>query len=142
MHNLSGVYVQYDGERVLDSRKYYVFSILLPNLTKVLLTDTKEECDEWINKIRIVTGYEDLKEIYEMKETLGEGRYGKVKKCIQKTTKREAAVKIVSKKLMKPDQLQQLNTEIEILKLCQHPNIIKLYDIFENQDYMYISKNF
>ena len=28
--------------------------------------------------------------------------------------------------------------EIEILKMCQHPYIIRLLDIFENQDYIYI----
>lgn len=28
--------------------------------------------------------------------------------------------------------------EIEILKMCQHPNIIRLLDLFENQDYIYI----
>ena len=31
-----------------------------------------------------------------------------------------------------------VRTEIEILKICQHPNIIRLYDIFENIDYLYI----
>jgi len=31
-----------------------------------------------------------------------------------------------------------VKTEIEILKICQHPNIIRLYDIFENNDYIYI----
>ena len=25
-----------------------------------------------------------------------------------------------------------------MLKVCQHPNIIKFYDVFENQDYIYI----
>lgn len=28
--------------------------------------------------------------------------------------------------------------EIEILKICQHPHIIRLLDIFENQEYIYI----
>jgi serine/threonine protein kinase len=31
-----------------------------------------------------------------------------------------------------------VQTEIEILKICQHPNIIRLYDIFENLEYIYI----
>ena len=35
------------------------------------------------------------------------------------------------------DQYQQ-RREIEVLKMCQHPNIIKLIDIFENSDYYYI----
>ena len=33
-----------------------------------------------------------------------------------------------------------VRTEIEILKICQHPNIIALYDVFENVDYFYIIK--
>lgn len=28
--------------------------------------------------------------------------------------------------------------EIEILKICQHPNVIKLLDVFENHEYIYI----
>lgn len=28
--------------------------------------------------------------------------------------------------------------EIEILKICQHPSIVRLLDVFENQDYIYI----
>lgn len=34
--------------------------------------------------------------------------------------------------------LELLKREIEVLKLCQHPSIIRFYDVFENQDYIYI----
>lgn len=39
---------------------------------------------------------------------------------------------------MSPADIELIKREIEILKLCQHPNIIRLYDVFENQDYIYI----
>jgi len=57
---------------------------------------------------------------------------------VQKQTKREAAIKIISKKALTVPEYEQVHTEIEILKICNHPNIIKLYDILENQDYIYI----
>ena len=41
---------------------------------------------------------------------------------------------------MKNIDKELIKTEIEILKICQHPNIIKLYDVFENFDYIYIGK--
>lgn len=41
---------------------------------------------------------------------------------------------------MKSIDKELVQTEIEILKICQHPNIIRLYDIFENFDYIYIGK--
>ncbi len=34
--------------------------------------------------------------------------------------------------------MELLKREIEVLKVCQHPNIIKFYDVFENQDSIYI----
>ena len=39
---------------------------------------------------------------------------------------------------MDSSDLELVRTEIEILKVCQHPYIIKLYDIYENVDYIYI----
>ncbi len=41
---------------------------------------------------------------------------------------------------MKEDDIEMARTEIEIMKISQHPNIIRLYDVFENIDYIYISK--
>jgi serine/threonine protein kinase len=32
----------------------------------------------------------------------------------------------------------QQRREIEVLKMCQHPNIINLIDVFENNEYYYI----
>lgn len=39
---------------------------------------------------------------------------------------------------MTAEDLEHLRREIEILKMCQHPHIVRLLDIFENQDYIYI----
>jgi len=46
----------------------------------------------------------------------------------------------MSKKEMTNADLELVKTEIDILKVCQHPNIIRLYDVFENVDFIYISK--
>jgi len=60
---------------------------------------------------------------------------------LHKKTGRKVAVKIMSKKEMSVQDLELMQTEIEILKVCQHPNIIRLYDVFENVDFIYISNH-
>ena len=45
----------------------------------------------------------------------------------------------MSKKDMTLQDLELVKTEIEALKITQHNNIIKLYDVFENYDYIYLS---
>lgn len=39
---------------------------------------------------------------------------------------------------MTVQDLELQKREIEILKICQHPHIIRLLDVFENNDYIYI----
>lgn len=39
---------------------------------------------------------------------------------------------------MDPEDFELYKWEVEILKICQHPNIIRLLDVFENSDYIFI----
>jgi serine/threonine protein kinase len=70
---------------------------------------------------------------------LGNGKFGLVRLGFHKESGRKVAVKIMNKKDMTNQDLELVKTEIEILKICQHPNIIRLFDVFENLDFIYIS---
>jgi len=88
--------------------------------------------------IKKVIGYSSLFDFYDIKETLGKGKFGLVKSAVHKKTGKNVAVKVMSKQEMSADEMELQRSEIEILKMCQHPHIISLLDIFENQDYLYI----
>lgn len=53
-----------------------------------------------------------------MKDTLGKGKYGTVKKAIHKHDGKECAVKLVKKKDLGIKDLELLRREIEVLKVC------------------------
>lgn len=53
-------------------------------------------------------------------------------------TKKKVAIKVIKKKNMSLKELELQKREIEVLKICQHPNVIRLLDVFENPDYIYI----
>lgn len=82
--------------------------------------------------IKKVIGYSNLFDFYDIKDTLGKGKFGLVKQAIHKKTGKAVAVKIMSKKEMTVSDIELQRREIEILKMCQHPHIIRLLDIFEN----------
>ncbi len=63
---------------------------------------------------------------------LGTGSYGLVKKVRHKKSNEERAMKIVKKKS------ESSINEIEILKKISHPNIISIYEIFEDSKNYYI----
>ena len=57
---------------------------------------------------------------------------------MHKKSQKEVAVKIVKKKELSLKDIELLKREIEVLKICQHPNIIRFFDVFENADFIYI----
>lgn len=139
MHNLSGVFIKEESETKIDDVKFYCFSVIYPLKTRIYYVENEQDYHGWVKAIRKVTGYSSLTENYEIKEKLGKGKFGLVRLGIHKGTGRKAAVKIMNKKEMNNQDLELVKVEIDILKIGQHPNIIRLYDVFENSDYIYIS---
>ena len=138
MHNLSGLFLQAQGLKEIKGRKMYCFSIIFPSKNRVYYCDNEKEYNEWIFNLKKSTGYTNLLDLYDIKQKLGKGKFGLVKLGINKETKDKVAVKVMNKNNMDTSDLELVRTEIEIMKICQHPYIIKLYDIFENVDYIYI----
>ena len=60
------------------------------------------------------------------------GAYGEVRKCLSKETNALRAVKIINKKYLERTAEEQLLSEISILKQMDHPNILKLYEFFQD----------
>jgi serine/threonine protein kinase len=57
---------------------------------------------------------------------------------MHKQTGEERAVKIINKEKLSSKQMKQFANEVQILRQLDHPNIIKLYEIFEDEDYFYL----
>ena len=138
IHNLSGVFIQSNGLVKLGNKQFYCFTIIFPTKPRKYYLSDEQEYHHWVNTIRKIVGYSNLKDIYEIRQVLGKGKFGLVKLGIHRESGRKVAIKIINKKLVTAIDVQQVKTEIDILKIAKHPNIIQLYDVFENENYIYI----
>eukprot|EP00408_Alexandrium_pacificum_P059232 CAMPEP_0171179554 /NCGR_PEP_ID=MMETSP0790-20130122/13314_1 /TAXON_ID=2925 /ORGANISM="Alexandrium catenella, Strain OF101" /LENGTH=503 /DNA_ID=CAMNT_0011644485 /DNA_START=102 /DNA_END=1613 /DNA_ORIENTATION=+ len=78
-----------------------------------------------------------IQEVYDMeKKKLGEGSYGSVCKAKNKMTHATRAIKTIAKGQMK--NIDRFKQEIAIMKIMDHPNIIKLYETFEDHRSIYL----
>ena len=69
---------------------------------------------------------------------LGSGAFATVRVAVHNASKKKYAIKIVDKgKLGKTDELA-LKDEITVLKELEHPNIIRLYSVFNEPEYYYL----
>jgi calcium/calmodulin-dependent protein kinase I len=80
----------------------------------------------------------DIKDKYLFEKTLGQGSFGEVKKAKNKTTGEEFAVKMIQKADMQQEDLLALQTEVEILSQIDHPNVVKLFEVWEDKIKFYM----
>jgi serine/threonine protein kinase len=84
-----------------------------------------------------------IEDDYQFIKNLGEGGYGKVIKASHKKTGMIRAIKFIPKNNLKFGYTDEdIFREIEILRNLQHPNIIKLYEFYSDNEYFYLVDEF
>lgn len=77
-------------------------------------------------------------ENYRLGKTIGRGNFAKVKLATHIPTGVEVAVKIINKTNLSDDSLKKLWREVKIMKMLDHPNIVKLFEVIETHDVLYL----
>ena len=83
-------------------------------------------------------------EIYQLEDELGSGGYGFVMTACHREEWREIVVKFIVKNKVPAlswihdDVIGKLPTEVVVLCLIDHENIVKCLDVFEDSEYIYL----
>lgn len=93
--------------------------------------DIKLKRKDFIKKADSIKDYYDVDT-----KPLASGSYGAVHICTQKETKAKRAVKIIPK--YKLNNLESFLNEVELLRMVDHPHIIRMYEWFEDKTNVYI----
>jgi protein-serine/threonine kinase len=72
---------------------------------------------------------------YILGQTLGEGEFGKVKMGWKRDGSAQVAIKLIRKESLdnNPTRLPKIHREIAILKELDHPNIVRLHEMYETE---------
>lgn len=84
-----------------------------------------------------------LRQRFDIIKKLGQGTYGKVQLGINKETGQEVAIKTIKKSKIETEaDLIRIRREVQIMSSVQHPNIIHIYEVFENREKMVLVMEF
>ncbi|XP_022242812.1 MAP/microtubule affinity-regulating kinase 3-like isoform X4 [Limulus polyphemus] len=75
---------------------------------------------------------------YRLLKTIGKGNFAKVKLAEHLPTGKEVAIKIIDKTQLNPSSLQKIYREVKIMKMLDHPNVVKLYQVIETEKTLYL----
>ena len=121
-----GKYTYYPIKFINYNRSFYEIYFEEQEKQKIFA----KKCEESTNFLKI-------EEFFEFKEKIGAGHFGVVKKCIEKSSGKEYAVKIMNKNKIKDRDLNFLIQERNYMCLIKHPNIVSLVRDFEDEKCIY-----
>lgn len=76
---------------------------------------------------------------YELsKKFRGRTEFYEIRQCKDLITDEIKSVKVYRKMELQPDALALVRREVDLLRTCDHPNIIKVFDLFEDDSKIYL----
>jgi len=134
-------------EEDMPMKGYYGFEITHQDLCtgehhrhdkRVLFCKSEDERERWVSALQHAAHVVPIEDDYVIGKELGRGRFSVVCECVHKLTGVHCAVKIIDKATIEPEEKGLLRTEIAVLKLVNHPNIIRMEGLYESKSSIYI----
>jgi len=81
---------------------------------------------------------EPIEDFYELGKEIGRGGFSVVVEAVEKKTGDKYAIKCIKKTMVEGDDIKLLRREIKIMKRVSHSNILKLFEVFEDEDEFFL----
>ena len=108
MHCLTNTFIQETQPEINPDnglQLYPVKIVLPPNQSRVLYFGDQETAHKWAKAIKAVVGEACVKDFYELGQNLGKGQFGVVKLAKHKKSRKQVAIKTITKANMKPIEI-------------------------------------
>lgn len=76
--------------------------------------------------------------LYDLEDTIGRGHFAVVKLARHVFTGERVAVKVIDKTKLDDVSRAHLFQEVRCMKLVQHPNVVRLYEVIDTQTKLYL----
>jgi doublecortin-like kinase 3 len=104
---------------------------------RVFYCNSRDEQDQWLHALAKAANIASIHEFFDIgyedtKIQIGKGKFSIVYQAVRRdATKEKLAVKVIQKKGVGEDDREYMRTEIAVLRLVNHPNIVRMVDMFD-----------
>ncbi|CAN0238841.1 unnamed protein product [Pylaiella littoralis] len=91
-----------------------------------------------MGKFKSVFTKDSCQKYYNLTRVLGKGSFATVKLAVRKEDGTKWAVKVVEKVALSQEDEEALQNEVQILEAMDHPNIVRLHQVFDSQNCLYM----
>eukprot|EP00168_Porphyra_purpurea_P020822 TRINITY_DN892_c0_g1_i11.p1 TRINITY_DN892_c0_g1~~TRINITY_DN892_c0_g1_i11.p1 ORF type:complete len:398 (-),score=140.37 TRINITY_DN892_c0_g1_i11:593-1726(-) len=123
--------------KVEGDRSHLEISVALPHRSETYHVESAAEYDEWL-RLLVSASKSSIKDYYALVAVLGEGHFGRVLLAKDRRTFERFAVKVIRKSRTQMRSQLHIQRELEILRQVNHKNVVRLYDLFDTEEKIYI----
>lgn len=139
---LEGSYVKPVADGAAEAKGYYGFSIHTSSShgdrVRMLYAASAAERTEWIAALQRACRNSPVEDEYAVGDEIGRGKFAHVFRATRRADGRLFAIKIINKAGLTDAMREMLRTEIAIVKLVQHPHVVRVEAIYETGTSVYI----
>jgi serine/threonine protein kinase len=121
---------------VVGDPEHLLIEIKMSHRVEGFVAETPEEYKNWYDALYSASNM-SIKDYYGFVKVLGEGHFGRVLLAKDRRTGDKFAVKVIKKDKSEVRNATLIQRELEILRLVNHKNIVRLYDLFDTTDKLY-----
>jgi serine/threonine protein kinase len=131
-------------ETDVNGEEKYGFKLTGYNKSEDFYTHDSDELDTWLDVINSKAIMTEIREDYEFVREIGSGNYAKVYLGRSNETEEIFAIKVMSKELISKNERNMTATlnEIDVMRFVDHPNVMKLYRVYEDDESIYLVLGF
>lgn len=111
-------------------------------VNRLYYAESAEERNAWITFLQEHANVHNVDDYYTVGRELGFGKFSVVREAISKSTGEAFAIKVIDKALLDEKEREALRTEVAVLKLVSHPNLVRLQTVFETRRQIHIVMSF
>lgn len=98
----------------------------------------KDDRDEWVRRLGQLAKTSKVEDYFEFKDRLGSGRFSDVFTALELRTGFEWAIKVVEKTRLNELEREMLRSEVAIMRLLNHPNVVEMKEVYEDRTKLYL----
>lgn len=122
--------------QVIGDEEKLEIEIMASHRVEGFVAESRNEYFEWFNVLKAASE-KSIKDYYGFVKVLGEGHFGRVLLAKDRRTKESFAVKVIRKDKTEVRNATLIQREMDILRLVDHKNIVRLYDLFDTESKLY-----
>lgn len=103
---------------------------------------SEDKKNRWYDALSIAGNIRKFKDHYTLENKIGIGKFSEVFIGLNKKTHARCAVKVIRKRKLDRFERELMVNEIRILSILDHPNVVKLIDVFDSQKYLMLVLEF